>query len=72
MSQEEAEQNLSCKSRTSKKIDWNHVSSNTGQSTHSEQRKNSSNDQSNTRNLQNDDQSERKKVTEMIKHVELL
>lgn len=69
---EEPGTKLSSKPRGAKRNDWNFVSSNTDQSKQSGGRQTTYSDQLNRRNSENNNQSERKKVTELVKHVELL
>lgn len=69
---EEPGTKLCSKPRGAKRNDWNFVSSNTDQSKHSGDRQPTYSDQLNGKNSENNNQSERKKVTELVKHVELL
>lgn len=69
---EESGTKLCSKPRGAKRNDWNFVSSNTDQSKQSGDRQTTYSDQLSRRNSENNNQSERKKVTELVKHVELL
>lgn len=72
MSRQEPKKHLYSRSLNSEKNDWNNTSSNSDQSAQSVHHKSSNTDQLNKGNTKTVDQSERKKVTEMVEHVELL